>query len=77
MYPTETPAPLTIEPRSASTIPAITFINVDLPEPLRPTRAILSLGCTTRDMSLNTGLPPNVRATSESCRRGARAIIIS
>src|SRR5687768_17301441 len=49
-------------------------ISVDLPEPLRPTRAMRSPSCTARDKPSNRGSPPKVSEMSESCRRGARAM---
>jgi hypothetical protein len=49
----------------------MTFISVDLPEPLRPTSASRSPGWTTRSSPSKSGAPPKVSAMSESCRSGA------
>ena len=64
IYPTDTPGPAITSPESGSTNPPMTFIKVDLPEPLRPTRATRSPGCATRLRPSKMGSPPKVSEIS-------------
>ena len=68
-YTTFSPGALTISPASGSSVPAMTFINVDFPSPLRPVKAALSpLWIESETLSRTCG-PPKARETSFKERR--------
>ena len=54
------------EPRSGLTCPAAILSRVDLPDPLRPTRATRSPEETDNSTPESSGVPPKVSATSLS-----------
>ena len=57
-------------PPSGSISPAAILSSVDLPDPLRPTSAMRSLGATASSAPSSRGWPPSVRRTSRNCRTG-------
>ncbi|BAE49666.1 hypothetical protein amb0862 [Paramagnetospirillum magneticum AMB-1] len=61
-------------PESGRISPARTLSSVDLPEPLRPTRQVLSPLATQVVTPSKSGVPPKVRRTSRSARRGGGAM---
>jgi hypothetical protein len=52
------PSAAQASPTKSFSMPAMTFISVDLPEPLTPTTPILASGRKDSEMSLSTCLPP-------------------
>ena len=57
-------------PRSGRTMPASTFVSVDLPAPLSPTSAWIEPRSTTRFMSSSTTVPPKRLAMVRTNRIG-------